>query len=166
MIKVLTFPSQTSNSYITSGRPFMTDLTTNPPALPVEAFPPLAEGGPNVEPALLGDGTGSIDAPRRIDAFPSYRAVVTARFPDSNSGSRARQQLDQMNLYPPPHTLQWFEKKLGEHPWGDPLPGLAVGELAMIAHVADPEAGEQIVRVCEASGATRTRFYPVQRVVQ
>jgi hypothetical protein len=140
----------------------MTDLTPNPPALP--------EGGPNVEPPLPGaapgDGTGAIDPPRRIDAFPSYRAVVTARFPDSDSGSRARRQLNQMNLHAPPHTLQWFEKELGEHPHGDPLPGLAVGELAMIAQVGDPEAGEQIVRICEAAGATRTRFYPVQRVVQ
>lgn len=150
----------------------MTDLSNNSTAPSTGRGLPQHEEGPAVEQSPPGatvqskSDAPSPGTPHRTDRYPSYSAVVTVLFPNRESALRAREQFTRMNHPPAPATLQWFEKELVENLWGDPLPGLAVGEHALIAHVADIGLGEQMVQLCEAAGATRSTLFPLQRIFQ
>jgi hypothetical protein len=88
-----------------------------------------------------------------------YHAVVTAHFPNRESGERARAQIEQLALSRP---IQWFEKEAPEAPGDENDPGLEPGEVALIAQLDEESQGAQVVRICEEAGAKHARFYPKQ----
>ncbi|MBA3531357.1 MAG: hypothetical protein H0T73_05480 [Ardenticatenales bacterium] len=88
-----------------------------------------------------------------------YQAVVTAHFPDHDSGERARTQIEQLSLSRP---IQWFEKDAPEARGDVNDPGLAPGEVAIIAQLDDESQGTEVLRICEEAGAKHARFYPAQ----
>lgn len=121
--------------------------------------PHAAEAGEN-HPASASPHTAG------EDLNPEYRAVVTAHFPDRESGLRAQHELAAMGQPPADQQVQWFDAK----PPAAPLPGSKIQPLpevttALIVQLADQARGEEIVRLCQAAGATLATFYPARSVV-
>jgi hypothetical protein len=96
--------------------------------------------------------------------FPGYRAVVTAHFPDTQSGVRAQEQLAVLAGPLSAQVVQCFEKQPRTNEWDDSQPGLAEGETALLVHLEDEAHGEAVISVCLTAGASRATFYPIQHV--
>jgi hypothetical protein len=112
---------------------------------------------------MLSSNEGVVLMTKEISyRFNSYYAVLTALFPDRASGLSARGQLEAMAQ--PGHAIQWYEKDGTRDPWGDKMPGLEQGGVALIVHLADVALGEEAVSICLTAGASRARFYPIQQV--
>jgi hypothetical protein len=92
-----------------------------------------------------------------------YPAVVTAHFPDVESGRAALDHLRQYNI-DEQESVQWFEKDPPDVRGDVNDPGLEPGEAAIILQLQDESLGEEIVRQFEQAGAKHARFYPAQQL--
>lgn len=127
---------------------------------PTPAAPPV-ESAHDAVPATAEGKATHTRAPRRGHL---YQATVTAHFPNEASITQAQAALEHLNLDEGSYSIQWLKKTKLPGEWGDRQPGLAEGVTALIAQVADPARGAEIVTLCEEAGAEQVNFYAEQRM--
>lgn len=90
-----------------------------------------------------------------------YNAVVTAHFPNEQSGRAAKAEIEGLGLSRP---VQWFVKEAPEVKGDRNDEGLAPGESALIVQLDNEAQGKEVIEICERAGARHSAFYPTQKL--